>query len=259
MTIVNFEKFEEQLDLNKKIYNRKPFNYIVIDDFLNEKDAESILEEFPKITKKWKDARGLHTQNKWALPIVKESSAEKFMIEVNSERFRELLSQLTSIDNLRSDSDLQGAGYHQITNGGFLDVHVDFNRLESDPSMDRRLNLIVYFNKNWKQEMNGYLELWDMKRKIMIESICPKFNRCVIFETNEISFHGHPKPLNIDESNSRKSLSVYFYTKGRDDIEYVQSHNTIYKNTEATKGLIKVFYNGIKHAGRKVFKLFEKF
>jgi len=51
MTIVNFEKFKEQLNLNKKIYNRKPFNYIVIDDFLNEKDAESILEEFSRMTK----------------------------------------------------------------------------------------------------------------------------------------------------------------------------------------------------------------
>jgi len=54
MTIVNFEKFKEQLNLNKKIYNRKPFNYIVIDDFLNEKDAESILEEFSRMTKNGK-------------------------------------------------------------------------------------------------------------------------------------------------------------------------------------------------------------
>ena len=54
MTIVNFEKFKEQLNLNKKIYNRKPFNYIVIDDFLNEKDAESLLEECSRMTKNGK-------------------------------------------------------------------------------------------------------------------------------------------------------------------------------------------------------------
>jgi Rps23 Pro-64 3,4-dihydroxylase Tpa1-like proline 4-hydroxylase len=256
MAIINFDEFERNIKESQSIFNKEPFNYIVLDDFLNIQDAEKILEEFPKISSEWKDARGLHTQNKWALPIFKEGVAAKFMEEIHSKRFMDSLSRLTSIDGLEPDSNLQGAGYHQMTNGGFLDVHVDFNRLEDNSVMDRRLNLLVYFNKNWKKENNGYLELWDMEKEIMIENICPKFNRCVIFETNEVSFHGHPKPLNIGLEDTRKSLSVYFYTQGRSDIDYIKTHNTIYVNTESTSGMIKVFFNGIKHAFRKITNKF---
>jgi Rps23 Pro-64 3,4-dihydroxylase Tpa1-like proline 4-hydroxylase len=32
-------------------------------------------------------------------------------------------------------------------------------------------------NKDWKREDEGYLELWDMDKKVQIENIEPRFNR----------------------------------------------------------------------------------
>ena len=252
MNTVNIKKLELNLMSDQLIFNREPFKYIVLDDFLNIESAEDIWKEYPKITDEWKDARGLHTQNKWALPLIEDGIAGEFMQEINSKEFIKYLFKLTNIPDLLPDPELSGAGYHQMTNGGFLDVHVDFNRLEGSSIMDRRLNLLVYFNKNWRQENGGYLELWDMEKKIMLEKICPKFNRCVIFETNEISYHGHPKPLNIGPCESRKSLSAYFYTKGRGDIDFVESHNTLYVNTESARGSVKIFFNGLRHLYRKL-------
>ena len=254
MNIINKEKLLIDLDKNKiKFNSKKPFRYIILDNFLNLDFAENILNEFPLIDKKWKDSRGHNTQNKWALPIVDNGIASEFMSEVSSNEFLDYLSKLTLIPDLIFDSKLSGAGYHQSTNGGFLNVHVDFNKLESGNTLlDRRLNLIVYFNKNWAPEKGGFLELWDMKKQKIIENISPTFNRCAIFETNEISFHGHPKPLKIIPDESRKSLSIYYYTKGRDDIIPTKPHNTIYRNTESLPGLFKTFKNGIKHFLRKI-------
>jgi len=255
MKIINHKQLLTNLDADKIEFNsKKPFRYIVLENFLNLNYAEDILEQFPQIDNKWIDSRGKHTQNKWALKIFKDDVANSFMIEANSKKFLNYLSKLTSIPDLIYDSSLSGAGYHQSTNGGFLNVHVDFNKLNTDNLMlDRRLNLLVYFNKNWLPENGGYLELWDMEKKLKIENISPSFNRCVIFETNEISFHGHPQPLKLNLNETRKSLSIYYYTKGRDDINPVDSHNTIYTNTESILGSFKIFNNGVKHFFRKIF------
>ena len=61
------------------------------------------------------------------------------------------------------------------------------------------VNVLIYMNKDWKDEYEGHLELWEIgdEYKNLLEKIPPIFNRLVLFETNEISFHGHPKPLNI--------------------------------------------------------------
>ena len=260
MKIINHEQLLINLDADKIEFNsKKHFRYIVLENFLNLNYAERILQEYPKINNEWKDGRSHHTQNKWTLPLIKNGVANELMAELSSKEFLVYLSELTLVPNIITDSDFAGAGYHQSTNGGFLNVHVDFNKLNSSNLiLDRRLNLLVYFNKNWSSDKGGYLELWDMEKKLKIENISPSFNRCVIFETNEISFHGHPKPLKLNLNETRKSISVYYYTNGRDDIEAADSHNTIYTNTESVLGLFKSFNNGIKHFFRKFYQKIKK-
>lgn len=264
MKAINYKKLLLNLETNKSEFNskKKPFKYIILDDFLNLDYAKNILDEFPLINSKWKDARGHNSQNKWTLPIVKDKIASGFMNETKSSDFLDYLSKITSIPDLIFDSTHCGAGYHQLTTGGFLNVHVDFNKLNTDNTvaklndnikLDRRLNLIVYFNENWKSEKGGYLELWDMAKNNRIENISPIFNRCVIFETNEVSFHGNPKPLKLNQNETRKSLSIYYYTKGRNDINHIDPHNTIYINTGSILGFFKTFNNGVKHFFRNIF------
>ena len=150
MTIVNMDRLNEEKNKLKEEFNKKiPFKYLIIDDFLYEESANQILEEFPESTKEWIDARGLHTQNKWSHTAISEGFANKFYDEINSKSFLSYLSQLTSIIDLMKDPDLSGAGYHQTTNGGFLNTHVDFNRIDGDEKLDSTLNLLVYLNKDW--------------------------------------------------------------------------------------------------------------
>lgn len=155
-----------------------------------------------------------------------------------SDEFKNLISSICNIPQLISDPELVGGGLHQIMNGGYLDVHVDYN-FHPQTKLHRRLNLLLYLNKDWKQEYEGYLELWDMDAKKQLDAIAPIFNRAVIFETNEISYHGHPRPLNMPPDVMRKSLAVYYYSKEREESEVAIEHNTIYRQTTGLKGYVK--------------------
>ena len=157
------------------------------------------------------------------------------------------MEKLTDIGDLTGDEELFGGGLHQSINGAYLNVHVDYN-IHPKTKYHRRLNVLVYMNKDWKDEYEGHLELWDFTKgkKDLIGRYAPLFNRCVIFETNEVSFHGHPKQLNTPTGKNRKSLATYYYTKSRPSSEIADEHNTIYVNTEGTSGKIKRFRSGIK-------------
>lgn len=61
----------------------------------------------------------------------------------------------------------------------------------------RVLNLLIYFNKNWKKSYGGSLEFYSNPKNNPIKKIDPIFNRAVIFQTNKNSWHRFPDPLNL--------------------------------------------------------------
>ncbi|MDE4918531.1 2-oxoglutarate-Fe(II)-dependent oxygenase superfamily protein [Cupriavidus metallidurans] len=241
----------EEYALTNEFSQQRPFRYLVIDNFLHPEQAERIFQSYPAINEGWQNGNGLHTKGKWGNPDVEGTVAGEFYREINSPEFRQFLGRVTGIENLLEDTRLQGAGLHQIREGGFLNVHIDFNRLDGS-NLDRRLNLIVYMNPGWKEEFGGCLELWDMEKKVMVDKVIPTMNRCVVFETNEISYHGHPVPVQSG-GTTRKSLSVYYYTDGRDDV-VADTHNTVYVNTQGAEGSAKLLKNGLAHTARKFIK-----
>lgn len=216
----------------------KPFHFVVIDDFLEKDFAEVLLREYPPADPSWANITYTHQKKKFSLTRDFPPRINDFFVMSASKEFLDLISQITGIAGLLADPELVGGGCHQIVNGGFLDVHIDFN-VHSVTRNHRRLNAILYLNKSWKEEYAGFLELWDMQRRVRIANIAPLFNRLVIFETNEISYHGHPVPLNISYRMSRKSLAVYYYTVDRPAGQIAPEHNTVYIQTTSITGYIK--------------------
>ena len=142
----------------------------------------------------------------------------------------DLLQELTGIEEaIIPDPHFEGGGLHQITPGGYLKVHVDFNR-HSRLNLDRRINLLIYLNKDWQEEYGGNLELWDRNVSTCHRKILPIFNRCVIFNTNDFSYHGHPDPLTCPEGRTRKSLALYYYSNGRPASDLSgRAHSTVFR------------------------------
>src|SRR3546814_10871992 len=64
----------------------------------------------------------------------------------------------------------------------------------------------------WEPAFGGDLELWDAGMKHRVRAVAPVFNRCVVFNTDSDSYHGHPDPLTCPEDRSRRSIALYYYT-----------------------------------------------
>jgi Rps23 Pro-64 3,4-dihydroxylase Tpa1-like proline 4-hydroxylase len=207
-----------------------PFPHVVIDDFLPVAWLEKVLDEFPSAaTNEWRRFdSGLEKKLATSAELQMGTATRLLLYQLNSATFIHFLEQLTSIEGLVPDPDFVGGGLHQIERGGYLKVHADFN-WHQKLKLDRRLNLLIYLNKNWKEEYGGHLELWDGAMTRCEKKILPIFNRCVVFNTTDHSSHGHPEPLNCPETMTRKSLALYYYTNGRPAEEISAAHSTLFQ------------------------------
>lgn len=131
---------------------------------------------------------------------------------LSSPGFIDVLQKLTGIKNLIADPSLQGGGIHQTKTGGFLNIHADFTVHPLNRRWRRRVNLLIYLTPNWHESYEGHLELWSKDMKRCVHRISPILNRCVIFNTDEDSYHGVPTPLNCPQNITRNSVALYYYT-----------------------------------------------
>lgn len=219
------------LNNQEKYQQVKPFPHIVIDNFLPDFILNNILTEFPKADEiEWQKFAN-KSERKLANRHEKNMGdyTRALLYQLNSSTFIDFLENLTSIKGIIPDPHFQGGGLHQIEKGGYLKMHVDFNR-HTELNLDRRLNLLLYLNKDWQEEYGGYLELWDKEITKCEKKILPIFNRLVIFTTTDFTYHGHPEPLTCPEGWTRKSLALYYYTNGRPAEEISgKAHSTIFQ------------------------------
>jgi len=217
-------------ELSSKYCFAEPFPHIVIDNFLPIQVIEEILSIFPTVkgiddVYHESDYSGMHKRQ-----ILPENCDQRVRIIFhffNSSPVLQFLEGLTAIDSLIGDPYFNGGGFHEIYRGGKLGIHADF-RINEQLHLNRRINLIIYLNKNWQKEFGGNLELWDKQMKTKIDSIEPLFNRCVIFNTDSKSYHGHPDPLNTPSNMTRKSVALYYYTASKRVYEDSPAHSTMY-------------------------------
>ncbi len=227
------EKYLDTDSFKQKYARNDPFPHIVFDNFIDKNLIENIFLEFPNL----EDLKGHITfQNQREIKLASRGSrhlspAAKLLLGyLNSDVFLKYLQSLTNIEEtLVSDPYLEGGGYHETKKNGLLEVHVDFNK-HFFIDLDRRVNLLLYLNKNWESKWGGCLELYNKNNlKTPVKSIDPIFNRCVIFNTTSESYHGHPKPLICPKSVSRKSIALYYYSVGRPYNERNEVHSTIFR------------------------------
>ena len=75
---------------------------------------------------------------------------------LNSNEFLNFIQKRTGVENIFSDSGLNGAGWHIHNRGGMLNAHLDYN-LHPKLGLQRKYNLIIYLEKDWKKEWGGGL------------------------------------------------------------------------------------------------------
>ena len=209
----------------------EPFPHIVTDHFLPEAVARAALEHFPRQALNSDKVfemgyAGLHKRQ--VLPEECDAAARQMFHFFNSRPMLEFLEGLSSIPGLIPDPYFTGGGFHETARGGKLGIHADF-RINEQLHLHRRLNVIIYLNEGWKDEWGGALELWDRDMKAKRLEVAPLFNRCVIFNTDADSFHGHPDPLRCPEGVTRRSIALYYYTASESIYRELPNQSTMYQ------------------------------
>ncbi len=214
--MLNYNLLEAQSDYYAKIFTAgKPHKHIIIDGFLDREIADKAFQNFPKMEEMdtLKDFRQYKAQDP-SIGKFHPIFAEIIFQHLHSERFLKIISKITGICDLIADHQLYAAGLAQGGNGSFLNVHID-NSSHPVTHYYRRLNLLLYLNKNWAEEKGGHLEIWsaDISESV---AILPIFNRMVIFATDKQSWHGYRR-VNTSDGDTRKSINIYYFTEQSPD------------------------------------------
>ena len=223
----------KQDDFAAQFRPRAPFRHVVIENFFSAEYAARLLSEFPPFERGNARNEAGELGNKSTVEKIRGLGNAYAALDdlVQSREFLDLIGRITGIDDLLYDPWYFGGGTHENRNGQDLDAHVDFNR-HPVQRWHRRLNLIVYLNHEWQDSWGGSLQLHSDPREAddRIITITPRFNRAVIFETTEASWHGFPCiALPPDKQTlTRRSVALYFYTKDRPAEETADTHSTIY-------------------------------
>jgi hypothetical protein len=195
---------------------RAPYKHIVIDDFLPRELAVDCMNSFPPTSDPiWEHANDLDIEVKYRTTWASEFDIPENIVDAvrvfNSSTMLRAMADRIEIPKLVPDAYFTGGGLNVSKRGGLLDVHIDGNYHDAT-GLNRRLNLLLYLNDPWRDEWGGEFGIYDVSGTKCVKKITPIFNRLVIFDSHDRSFHGLPEPISCPPDVERKSIILYYYT-----------------------------------------------
>lgn len=223
---------ERGLELADSYRSVSPFPHVVIDDFLPPEMLDMVLAHFPASEQAAETYdRSQERRKAGHNPDELAPELRNLFYAFNSRPFIKIVENISGIKGLIGDPYFIGGGLHEIAQGGHLSIHADFNH-HPPLNLERRINVLIYLNRGWKDEWGGQLELWENDMSKCVMSCTPEFNRCVIFNTTSNSYHGNPHPIAHPDGIPRRSIALYYYTATWDGSK--RNHNTQFRARRAT-------------------------
>jgi len=207
--------------------SQHPFPYGCYDNFLDSSILDGVLKDLETLPPP--EASFDRAQERYKTSYSPErlpDHTRRLLYTLNSRPMIAFLEALTGIKGLIPDPYFMGGGIHVVSNGGHLDIHADFNH-HVKMNLERRINVLIYLNKDWKAEYGGSFEIWNDDMSERVESFEPIFNRMCCFNTGSRSWHGNPEPVNHPEGRPRQSIALYYYTATWSDSR--KAHTTHFK------------------------------
>lgn len=203
----------------------EPYRHLVIDDFFDADLAQACLANFPPLSDPcWEHMNDADIEVKFRTTWQSEFDIPEGLVDavriLNSSLVLKAMAQRIGIEKIVPDPYFTGGGLNVTLPGGLLDVHVDGNYHDAT-GLTRRLNAIVYLNPDWQPGWGGEFGIYDRSGAHCVKRVEPLFNRLVVFDSHDFSFHGLPEPIAFPPGTQRKSLILYYYTKAPRPAEHV--------------------------------------
>ena len=203
----------ESESLRQSYATAKPYPHLVIDDLFEPELLDRLVTGFPSDSDRdwlvWDTSHELKTTSRGIEGL--SMFTQMFCLWLNSTSVIRTIESIVGAENLVGDPLFHGAGLHEMSRGGWLEMHADYTKHFSLPLM-RRFNILIYLNRDWDANWGGDLVMQDLENRYPKVSYSPFFNRTIIFPTTAKSFHGVPTPLSCPLDRTRKLLSIYYWT-----------------------------------------------
>lgn len=200
-----------------------PFDYLIIDNFLDEETLNLVTSEFPRYQSDiWNCSYNNPIEKKKACNDWNKFTPNLYQLlhMMSSNEFTKQVERMFGDSNLIPDYGLHGGGLHIHKLGDKLNVHLDYST-HPKLKLKRVLNAILYLTPDWDKSWGGGLQFWshdviNNKPKELITTVENKYNRLVVFDVSGYSWHGFAEPINCPEHVYRQSAAVYFLKDEKD-------------------------------------------
>ena len=206
-------------ELQSQFLANEPFNHVVIDDFFTAEVAEQLVEEFPTYDSYvWNAHYNNAIENKKACNHWDKFPKTTYSVfhYLCSAEFENIVKDITGNQKVWADMGLHGGGWHAHSTSGNLNIHLDYS-IHPKLKLERNYNLIVYLTPDWNSAWGGGLEFWDHHEdgtpSHLHTTTENRFNRAILFDTTQYSWHGLPEHLTCPDGIARQSLAVYYVTE----------------------------------------------
>ena len=217
----------------------EPFPHAVIDGFLEDHLASALADrlEAADVSSWYLDEHPDQMNKRYMSDLAQlDEVTAAVLAYMNSPAALEFFERLTGIGPLLPDPGYLGGGVHSSGRGGRLGVHADFN-IHPELGIHRRLNALLFLNRDWDPAWNGQLELFDESLTEPVRTIDPIFNRLAVFTVTDRAFHGVPAVIQCPPDRRRISLALYYYTVDRPDEEKGPFHWAAWQRTGVDRGV----------------------
>jgi len=228
-------------------------SYFYVDNLLPDEIATAIYDAFPQNGENFYQRKNFREKKKTFAHLTESSPILSDITSAlqTSEVMREI-SIIAGMDKLESDPSLYAGGLSMMFKGDFLNPHID-NSHDGGRKRYRRLNILYYVSPNWKMEYGGNLELWDDK-VFKPETVISKFNRLVVMETNDRSWHS-VSPVIEAENKPRCCVSNYYFSsESPSGSDYFHVTSFTGRPGEYGKRVFCVFDNLLRNTVSKILK-----
>ncbi|MGK0180582.1 MAG: Rps23 Pro-64 3,4-dihydroxylase Tpa1-like proline 4-hydroxylase [Nitrospinales bacterium] len=249
------DKLKSNLEGIKVQWNSKvgtSTRHFLLDDLLPNDVALDIYQAFPEDGEQFRKRKSFREKKSTLAELEKTSDILTDITDVfQSDKVIEAISEAIGMSSLQADPTLYAGGLSMMFKDDFLNPHID-NSHDGNRKQYRRLNLLYYVSKDWQLVNGGNFELWDTKVSKPV-TIVSKFNRLVVMETNDSSWHS-VSPVLVD--SRRCCVSNYYFSEASPSgQDYFHVTSFTGRPEETFKKAFSRFDNGLRNCVSKVLKV----